>query len=221
MEYEGPTADDLDNVQAMNRCFLSVYAGNGAPGCGPLGRRRLRESELARLSAAPFLLFSCHECDTALWERLLGDDPQLELTSTDTPSDPRIRELTVAALGFLWQLSRRNPFAARVVSGAPVRWCQVLASVNLMTLTERVAGLGELLVPRFHGQDDVWRRLLGGGVSSVRQLRLMSHQSALQSMLTQAPPPRAERLSAAACRMSGPQHRVAASQRNGVADKQV
>ena len=220
MDYEGPTADDLDNVRALNRCFLELYSGSGAPGCGGLGSRRLPEAELKRLSAAPFLLFSFHESDGELWGRVLGDDPQLDLCSTAGPRDMRLRELTATALSFIWQLSRRNPFAARVISGAPVTWCLQLANVTLMTLAKCVAGRADMLVPRFHDRDDVWRRLLGSGVSARRQLQLMSHQSAMQFMLTRQHKGH-ERLAAAACRFGGPKHRVADTREEELADSAV
>lgn len=221
MDYEGPTADDLDNVSALNRCFLKLFAGSGVPGCGGLGERQLSEAELARLSVAPFLLFSFRESDQAFWDQALSDHPQLELSAETVPLDPGVRELTVAALGFLWQLSRRNPYAARIVSGAPMSWCQQLARVTLMTLTERAARLPGLLVPRFQQQDDVWRRLLESGVSDEQHLQRMSHQSALQNMLTRSQPTRYDRLPAAACKSRRPERRVAETGRNGGGDKQV
>ncbi len=221
MEYEGPSVDDMDNVRALNRRFLEVFGGRGAAGFGGLGQTALSERQLERLSRAPFLLFSFRESDSDFWQRLLCDDPQLELTPVDRNDDDSVRELTVAALGFLWQLSRRNPFAARVVSGAPVSWCEHLAGTTLMSLLQRASRQPELLLPRFSDQDAVWRRLLAGGVSPKRNLQLMSHQSALQVMLTRATPLGYERLPAAACGIRRPAQRVAERRRRDAPGTEV
>lgn len=220
MDFEGLTADDLDNVRALNRCFLELHAGNAVPGCGGLGGRRLSEAQLGRLSAVPFLLFSFRESDGDLWDRLLGEDPQLELGPAEIPCDMQVRELAGTALGFLWQLSRRNPFAARVVSGAPAKWCLQLSGVTLMSLMKRVAGQADLLIPRFRDREDVWRRLLASGVSARRQLQQVSHHSAMQGMLMRRQSGQ-DRLAAAACRFRVPDRRVADTHQEGFAKTPV
>jgi len=221
MDYQGPTADDLDNIRALNRCFLKAFCGSGVAGPGVLGDRRLSAVQLSRLSAAPFLLFSFREHEHDFWLHVLSDELQLDLTSQGTPLDVRVHDLQVAALGFLWQLSHRNPYAARVVSGAPVSWCEQLAGQTLMRLLHCAAHRADLLVPRFEGQDRLWRRLLHSGVSAKRQLVLMSHQSALQSMLTRSKPLAFERLPAAACSITPPQQRIAERQQAPGADAEV
>ena len=201
MEYEGLTNDDLANIHALNRSFLKAVSGCAAGGFGEIARRRLTDSQLTRLAGAPFLLFSFREQDDDYWRRVLEDDAQIDLIDSGNPRDVKIGQLQVAGLSFLWQLVRRNPYAARIVSGAPVGWCDRLAGLTLVGLLQKAATRGDLLRMRFPEEAAVWRRLLENGTGSRRQARLASHHSALQALLTGAPESQYDRLSAAACRI--------------------
>ncbi|MDH3305224.1 MAG: hypothetical protein OEM50_09610 [Gammaproteobacteria bacterium] len=201
MEYQGPTADDLVNIHALNRLFLRAISASAVNGIDGIADRRLTDSQLSRLAGAPFLLFSFRERDNDYWQRLLADDPQIDLIDSGDPLDEHFRELQVAGLSFLWQLVRRNPYAARVVSGAPVSWCERVGGLTLVSFLQKAATRPDLLRMRFADNDTVWRRLLQNGISTQRQTRLASHHSALQSMLTRTPEPNYGRLSAAACRI--------------------
>ncbi|MDH3616111.1 MAG: hypothetical protein OEQ90_06525 [Gammaproteobacteria bacterium] len=207
MEYQGPTADDLANIEALNRFFLGVVSESDAAVFAGIAARRLTEKQRLWLASAPFLLFSLREQDNDYWQHILTDDPQIDLIDNGDPPDQRIGQLQMAALGFLWQLVRRNPYAARIISGAPVSWCEQLAGFTLLSLLQRAAPRGDLLCIRFPDEDNLWRRLLGHGVSSRRQIRLTSHHSALQAMLTRRQEPHYDRLSAAACTMQTPGQR--------------
>lgn len=221
MDYEGPTADDLANVNALNGAFLRTSNGvEGAAGRG-LSTLRLTDTQMQRLAAAPFLLFSLREHDSEYWQRVLVDDGQPDLLDRTRPPGDAIQELQVAGLGFLWQLSRRNPFAARIICGAPVVWCERLADVTLVSLLNRVAHREDLLVPRFAGEHFVWIRLLQSGVSPKRHLQLMSQQLALQAMLTRAQSARYDRVQAAACGLRTPAQRVAERHPGGIHDTKV
>lgn len=200
MHYPGPTTDDLANVHALNRHYLDAVRSPGGIGLTVPGVRRLTPAQCARLAATPFLLFSFRERDAELWRSVLGDGPQLELVPAADPPSDKLRELCSAGLSFLWQLSRRNAYAARVVSGAPVSFCERLASSTLIDLLRRTAHRGDLLVPRYADQLAVWRQLLAGGVSATRQIQAMSHQSALQRLLTVAELAQHAKLPAAASR---------------------
>jgi len=201
MEYQGPTTDDLANIHALNRLFLRAISGSAANGFDGVAGRRLTDSQLSRLAGVPFLLFSFREREDDYWQRVLADDPQIDLIDSGSPLDEPIGQLQVAGLSFLWQLVRRNPYAARVVSGAPVSWCERVAGLTLVNFLQKAATRGDLLRMRFSDDDRVWRRLLHNGISTQRQIRLASHHSALQSILTQAPESNYGRLSAAACRI--------------------
>ena len=201
MEYEGLTRDDLANIHALNRSFLKAISGSAAEAFGEIARRRLTDSQLSRLAGVPFLLFSFREHDNEYWQRVLADSPQLDLIDSGNPPDENIAQLQVAGLGFLWQLVRRNPYAARIVSGASVSWCERIAGLTLVSLLQSAAPRGDLLRMRFPDEETVWRRLLKDGISSKHQTRLASHYSALQALLTRAPELRYSRVAAAACRI--------------------
>ena len=200
MRYPGPTTDDLANVQALNRHYLNAVRSPGGIGISVPGVRRLTPAQCTRLAATPFLLFSYRERDGELWQSVLGDGPQLALLPATEPPPESLKELCTAGLSFLWQLSRRNAYAARVVSGAPVHFCERLATSTLISLLRRAAHRSDLLVPRYGEEQAVWRLLLTAGVSSTRQIQAMSHQSALQGLLTVAELAQHAKLPAAASR---------------------
>lgn len=204
MHYQGPSAADLDNIRALNRCFLGTLAGKKYDG---LPQAELSETQQARLGDAPFLLFSFRETETEFWEQVLSEDRQLDLISTAPPLDAGTRQLQVAGLSFLWQLSRRNPYVVRVVSAAPVGWCERIAALTLVELLDCTAHRADLVVPRFTRQEHVWRRLLTSGTSAKVALRTHAHQSVLHAMLTSARPINYERLRAAAASLPTPRRR--------------
>ena len=201
LEYQGLTRDDLANIHALNRSFLKAIAGSAAEAFGVIASRRLTDPQLLRLAGVPFLLFSFREHDNDYWQRVLADSPQFDLIDSGNPPDENIAQLQVAGLGFLWQLVRRNPYAARIVSGASVSWCEQIAGLTLVSLLQSAAARGDLLRMRFPDEETVWRRLLEDGISPQRQARLASHYSALQALLTRASELRYSSVSAAACRI--------------------
>lgn len=177
MEYLGVNTDDLANVRALNRTWLRFT-----------GRHE-------RLAAAPFLLFSFRETDTALWQRLLAEPPQADLFVPRPGISKPQRNLQVNGLAFLWELSRRNPYVARIVSGAPLGWCERLSSetlVRVLTCARRC----DLITRRFPADAPVYQRR-------------SAHMATLQLMLTSIDVAAAERLPAAACRMTAPTRQVA------------
>lgn len=202
MQYQGPTTDDLVNVFALNRHFLRTQLGPGAAHGAAADVRRLTPVQRSRLAETPFLLFSVREQDHDLWEGIFAEDPQLGLAPANEPRDNAVQELKMAALSFLWQLSRRNAYAARVISGAPVEFCERLANATLIRLLRRTADHVDLLVPRYGAEHDVWRRLTGSGVSATRRLQSMTQQAALQHLLTRGALPEYQPLQAAASRFA-------------------
>lgn len=204
MDYKGPTRDDLANIRALNRYFLLAVANTDGEKFGELARQQLTEPQLASLAAAPFLLFSFREQDNEYWQHLLADDPQFDFIESGVPPNDKIRHLQVAGLGFLWQLSRRNPYVSRIVSGAPNLWCERLAACTLAGLLDRAATRADLLCVRFANEDRIWRRLLSNGVDSRSSLKKTSHHCALQAMLTRSQQVPIGMVSAAACSMPSP-----------------
>ena len=200
MEYQGLTTDDLVNVRALNRAWLAL----GMPCTGeplPLSLQRQR-----RLAAAPFLLFSFREQDTGLWQRMLDADAQRDFFAPPS-SGGGLRDLQATGLAFLWELTRRNPYAARVVCGAPLQWCEQLAVATLVRVHE-CARSCDLAEWRFPVDSPINRRLLLHGSSAVREPRLAAQVAALQSLLTTAPTPHYGRLQAAACRIVGVSRKI-------------
>ncbi len=218
MEYQGPTGDDLANISALNRLYLSLPRDE-PEGPASNGLKQLSDTERARLARVPFLLFSLREHDGAYWQPIFDPDAQLDLIDSACPPDGRMAPLQVAGLSFLWQLVRRNPYAARIVSGAPVTWCERLAGLTLVRLLQRAAGSGDLLRMRFPVDDVIWRRLLENGTSPRRNLRLAAHHCALQSMLARGQ--RRPDLRAAACSMTTPRGRNQTQFNAGIRDTEV
>lgn len=199
MEYQGLTEDVLDNVRALNRAWLRL-ASHGVDSFSTLDDKRR-----ARLATSPFLLFTLREGDD-IWSRLLADGPQRELFA-DPPGQEQC-ELQSACLAYLWELTRRNPFAARIVSGAPLQWCERIAAIALVRLLRNTSG-ADLLRPRFEQDSPMQRRLLLRGGSALRNARDAAQMAALQTMLTTAEFAAFGRLPAAACQIRSTSRRVA------------
>jgi len=216
MEYQGPTSDDLVNINALNRAYLRLATQSDWPGPGNLFRRRLSVAERERLSSAPFLLFSFRETDDEFWHQVIEDQRQVDMIDAADRVNEQAHGLQVAGLGFLWELSRRSPYVARIVTGAPVAWCEQLASETLVNLLEKAAHRADLVTPRFPTREGTWRRLLQGGTSESHQVRLMSQQSALQALLTRGQPASYDPVAAAACRFKAPQRSVVERRANGI-----
>ena len=198
MEYEGLTQDDLDNVRALNRVWLELD-----------GSAELRRSagRLERLAATPFMLFSFCEHDDARWSRLLGERRQPDMLEQETVISAELRALQVAGLAYLWELTRRNPYVARIVSGAPLQWCEQIAASTLVRVLD--CARFRLIEPRFADETELKRRLLGRGSAVGRELRVFAQIAALQAMLTGGQAAQYRRLPAAACRMPQTKRQVA------------
>lgn len=202
MEYEGLTQDDLVNVRALNRRWLRMRQDDAA--CdAPLADKRLE-----RLAAAPFLLFSFREQDADLWQALLRHDRQQDLLRRGKTASAELRALQAAGLAFLWELARRNPYVARVVSGAPLSWCEQIASSTLIRVLESTAHC-IVLESRFDDASSLYRRLLNHGGSARQKTRVFAQIGALQAMLTSATLVPYRRFPAAACGMPRAAERVA------------
>ena len=193
-DYQPPDADDYANVTELNHAWLRATTG-------------LRGPQRARLAAAPFLLFSLREHDLEWWRDALDSKSQADwLCQTESAPNP-IRRIQSAALGFIWQLARRNPYAARLVSGAGVTWCELLTSVPIVALIERVADRPDMTLSRL--DRDATTSIEAACTSERAELRRSSHLGALQSMLTTSVASLDEPLRSAACRMPRARLRVA------------
>ena len=198
MEFEGLSRDDLDNVRALNRAWLGQDRN---------AELRLSQGRLERLAAAPFLLFSFCEHDDERWSRWLGERGQQDLLEQDASASADLRALQAAGLAFLWDLARRNPYVARIVSGAPLSWCEQIAAATLVRTLD--CARYRVIEPRFADGTSQKRRLLGRGSALEREMRVFAQIGALQSMLTRGQLAQYDRLPAAACRMPRNSRQVA------------
>lgn len=202
MEYEGPTREDLANVHALNRAWLRLQRQDTKD------RSRLSQERLERLASTPFLLFSLSEHDDSRWRSLLDRGPQQDLLDARVEVSTELLALQAAGLAFLWDLARRNPYVARLVTGAPLQWCELIASTTLIRILNRVTH-SPVIESRFDGECTLSRRLWRRGGSALAEMRVFSQIGALQSMLTSRELVPYRRMPAAACRMPRQAERLA------------
>jgi len=211
MEYTGPESTDLRDVRSLNVAFLEYLASN----TGEQLRRELPVSlrsavaalslrQIERLAAVPFLLMSLNELDDGYWDRSSSDSPVRDLfTPARNETDP-LAQIASAALGFLWQLARKNPYAVRLICGASLNWCEQLANRTLLHVLQTAAANPGIVVPRLADNSVFWHRLLGAGLSSESVVRRASHLSALQTVLKPVDRTANSRFRSAACYSSTP-----------------
>lgn len=216
MDYSGPEMADFANVTSLNKAFLSYlrqHAGGLSLRQNMTSRvrliiRDLSDLQLKRLSTTPFMLMSLRERDDHYWQNLFGGDANRDLFA-GTSNEPQTEQLVTAGIAFLWQLARRNPYSARLLSGATIQWCEELADRTLLRLLQQTCGRKDLMQPRFADNDEFWAKLLGPGLSSEAPVRNAAHLAALQSMLTEDPVAQYRPVKAAACRTLVPSMQVA------------
>ncbi len=216
MDYSGPNPADFANVTSLNHAFLS---GLRRPTRGQQLRRQmtsrarsiirnLTDLQIGRLSATPFMLMSLRERDMEYWQSLFAGDANEDLFLS-AAIEPDTEQLATAGIAFLWQLARRNPYTARLLCGATIRWCEELTDRTLLRLLQQTCRRNDLLQPRLAGSDEFWDKLLGPGLSSEVQVRNAAHLTALQSILTEDPAAQYRPIKAAACGTLVPSLRVA------------
>lgn len=220
MMFVGPEPADFDNVRALNSAFLELLADSEigkdlTAGLADALRRQLAglgSRDRQRLSEAPFLLMSLREHDAGTWQALAGE-PTPDGLLAFGPRNMQVGRLLDAVIAFLWQLARRNAYAARLVSGAGIDWCEQLAEATLVDVIGRAAAHRDLLSLRFSGEGRVWDKLLGPGLSNVTQTRRAACLSVLQELLTRSPTRGYANLRSAACKSAMPVMRM--SDRSG------
>lgn len=217
MEFEGPSAVDYDNVYSLNQAFIALMRRNAvAARClaalpeALAGRIvDLTTHQVDRLARAPFLLMSFRERDERFWEPVFAGHESGELFAVPAPKSDELGCLVAAGLGFLWQLARQNPYAARLVSGASLHWCEQLTERTFLRIMALAGTQPDILVIRSAARTALWKKLLADGVSRDNQIREAAHISALQCVLTNAALPTGTRWASAACRVKAPLLRVA------------
>jgi hypothetical protein len=201
MEYEGPTQEHLTNVRALNRAWLRLRPQESK------GLPRFSDTRLERLASAPFLLFSFREHDDQWWRLLLDGGPQQDLLEERPIMSIDLIALQLAGLAFLSELARCNPYVARLISGAPLSWCEQIASGTLVDVLD--CGARFLLIEsRFDDASALHKRLWRCGGGAPQEMRVFAQTGALQAMLTSRELVPYRRMPAAACRMPQPAQQV-------------
>lgn len=214
MDFQGPLPADFENVRSLNAAFLEMLQQDNArryvQGLSQKHGRRLqglKQTEMLRLAATPFLLFSFRERDDAFWRELLRDDGGPDLFTIPLKAGDDAGRLVSAGLGFVWQLANRNQFAARLLCGASTHWCEQITERTFFHLVAVAAYRSDLLVLRAQHDNELWEKLLDTGLSARADTRKAAHISAMQYVLThQADAPRWQ---AAACASNSPTLKVA------------
>jgi hypothetical protein len=190
MTFDGPDGGDFDNVAALNTAYLSLVRRDAGvrpdprldPGSVCERIADLDAGQVRRLATTPILLFSLREDDERYWTRILEAPPVRDLFSLQGHRD--IETLVSAALGFLWQLARRNPYSLRLISGATLYWCERIAEQTFYPLLSAVRRNGDIPAPRLADDTVFWSVLLEQGTCKREDVRHAAQFGALQAMLT-------------------------------------
>lgn len=216
MTYRGPQAADYQNVRALNAAFLGLLKDRTRAGRllrhlpETLQKRcdGLTGLQRERLADTPFLLFSFNEHDGVFWERLFNAPHNRHLFDSEPAADVELFGVLHAALGFVWQLARDNTYAARVICGASLHWCERLADKPILDVV-CVATHADLLQLRLPRDELFWRKLLYPGTAGEASIREAAHTSALQRLLTEGHDETRSRHVRAASRLQSPSLQVA------------
>lgn len=217
VDFRGPGATDFENVHSLNRAFLKLIKGvadarcclHGLPSALAGRLASLPEGDADRLADVPFLLLSFRERDDDFWGGIFTDTSHGDLFAVpEQPSDD-LGRLISAGLGFVWQLARQNPYAARLICGASLYWCEQLTDRTFFQVLASAGTRADVLTLRCGFDAELWAKLLTSGISREKQVRRAAHISALQSVLTRAPMPDRKKWAAAACTVKAPTLKVA------------
>jgi hypothetical protein len=204
-------------VRSLNKAFLSLLV-TGSERTALQKQMRpehwLRLTNLScqqrdRLATVPFLLFSLRERDDDYWEQLLLTGQERDLFTSEMQPASDYGRLVAAGLGFIWQLARRNPYSARLICGASLHWCEMLAEQTFFRLLALSGTRNDLVVPRSAGDTELWSKLLHAGVVRENSVRQSAQLSALQAVLTRPMKMPGANWAVAACKRSEPHLRVA------------
>jgi hypothetical protein len=217
VEFTGPGATDFENVHSLNRAYLrllkhdpglqSCLAGLPPRLAGALAS--LADGDAERLASAPFLLLSFRERDDDFWEAIFAEGAHRDLFAASEPPSDDLGRLISAGLGFVWQLARQNAYAARLICGASLHWCEQLTELTFLHVLATAGARADVLTLRCGDDAALWAKLLASGVSREKQVRRAAHISALQSVLTRSSMPDRRKRAAAACAVRTPTLRVA------------
>lgn len=210
MEFAAPQNMDFEDIFELNVSFLRLLQHRSVARRllrGPAERiiadlGSLHERQIQRLARCPFLLCCCREDDIEFWLSMLAVQPHADLFGEDPGVSPGESQLVAAALGFAWQLVRRNPYAARIVCGASTAWCDEIAAQPLIRLVNIAARMPDVLSLRFSTDGAFWRRLMTHGLHRDPATRRAARITSLHTILLRERP--AVRFAAAARSTNAP-----------------
>ena len=190
MTFEGPETRDYENVVSLNLAWLEYLQHDRVAETAPRSSlppqverlQQLSAAESTRLAESPFLLFSFRERDHEFWDQVFAHRGGNDLF--ETPQTGALATLTHAALGFVWQLAGRNPYALRLFCGASLYWCERIADLTFIRLLEAVRSARDVPVLRLAGNRQLWEKLTREGVSRNNGMRHAAQFAALQTILT-------------------------------------
>ena len=220
MGFRGPEEANFENVAALNRSWLTLLQrqtelrrGLEALPAELIERiTNLTATEIKRLAKTPFLLFSFREDEDAYWTRMLAYERARDLFGVQQSAD--VETLVSAGLSFAWQLAQRNPYALRLTFGATVYWSERIAEQTVIELLEGFRATGDSPVIRLSHRPDLWRKLLGSGLSRQALASFTAQITALQTFLTDASAERPNTWSVATRKTATPQYRVAQAKKS-------
>lgn len=217
MEFSGPVATDFENVRCLNRAFLALLRQDAAarrcldelPASLAERLRALSDAQADSLASAPFLLFSFRERDDDFWRSRLADRTGGDLFAVAEPPSDGLGRLIAAGLSFVWQLAKQNAYAARIICGASLHWCEELTDNTIFHVLATAGSSPDVLTLRCRADAELWSKLIRGGVSRELQVRQATHISALHALLTRDCLPTRRKWAAAACASRAPSLKIA------------
>ena len=220
MEYASPQVVDLNEVYALNQTFLSMLCQekdeSGLLAALPTGLARrfsaMSLPERRRMAAAPFLLFSLREDDDGYWDDVYAVPPDRDLFEPPFGHSQCRSQLVAAALGYLWQMARQNPYTLRVVCCAPLHWCERLAEEPLMRVISCSSRRDDMLRLRAADSAAIWQKMLDAGLNRRKEIRLAAQHAVLQSLHIRPQAVGQRLVRSAACRTRIPSMGVAESE---------
>jgi hypothetical protein len=218
MHYPSPRDIDFHEVAELNRAFLRLLASEAEAGrlladvAVEIRTRlcNLDDEAMVRLADAPFLLFSLREGDGDYWDEVHNDAASYDLFTDEVPECSDRTRLIAAALGYVWQMARQNPYTLRLVCCASLYWCERIAEQPIMNVINRATARNDLIGLRAADNTCLWRKLLSGGVDRRRSVRAATQHSVLQNLLIRPSTGSGERWKSAACRTRIPSMRLSA-----------
>ncbi len=186
MHYQSPEPADLNDVFALNRAWLAALDDADCDMTAERDRclAGLTAAQRERLAAVPLLLLSFHEADNSRWLDLFDSVGRADLFATSEARGDGAARVGAAGIAYLWQLARRNPYVARIVCGAPLSWCERLASCALAELIAIVMRQPDMPALRFRDDAAMWDKLRTAAAGHDRASRRAAQLCCVHRALT-------------------------------------